>query len=221
MAKQKLQRFAELETFPNVFQQRVTFPHPDHFLKGKWHSDYFKNNSDIVLELGCGRGEYTVYLAEQFPNKNFFGIDIKGNRLWRGAKTALEKGFSNTCFMRIQIDHGIYYFAPNEVSEIWITFPDPQPQQTREHKRLTSPRFLNYYRKFLKPGGVIHLKTDSRFLFDYTREVVAQEKLVVHQDITDIYSYPDLAPELLVRTTYENMFLKKGVPINYIRFSFS
>ena len=123
--------------------------------------------------------------------------------------------------MRIQIDHGIYYFAPNEVSEIWITFPDPQPQQTREHKRLTSPRFLNYYRKFLKPGGVIHLKTDSRFLFDYTREVVAQEKLVVHQDMTDIYSYPDLAPELLVRTTYENMFLKKGVPINYIRFSFS
>jgi tRNA (guanine-N7-)-methyltransferase len=153
VGKDKIRRFAEIDTFSNVFQLDAGKP-----LKGVWAGEFFKNNHPVVLELACGKGEYTVNLAQLFPDKNFIGIDYKGNRIWRGAKTALEENVPNVAFLRIQIENIVDYFAPGEVDEIWITFPDPQPQLGREKKRLTSPRFLDMYKQFLKPGGYINLK---------------------------------------------------------------
>jgi len=171
VGKDKLRRFAEIDTFSNVLQLDAGKE-----FKGKWSGDFFKNNNPLVLELACGKGEYTVNLATMFPDKNFIGIDYKGNRIWRGAKTALEEGVSNVGFLRIQIESILDYFAVGEVDEIWITFPDPQPQISREKKRLTSSRFLDMYKVIVRPGGFINLKTDNDDLHAYTAEKIDRIK---------------------------------------------
>lgn len=175
MGKDKLKRFAEIDTFSNVLQLDAGKP-----FKGEWSKGFFKNNNPAVLELACGKGEYTVNLATLFPDKNFIGIDYKGNRIWRGAKTALEENVPNVAFLRIQIENLLDYFAPGEIDEIWITFPDPQPQLSREKKRLTSPRFLDKYIEILKPGGCVNLKTDNDGLHAYTAEKIEELKLKLH-----------------------------------------
>lgn len=212
MGKRKLQRFAETATFGNVFQR-------DCELSGRWSKDYFGNDHPIVLELGCGRGEYTVNLGRETPGKNLIGIDIKGARLWRGAKTAIEEGLKNIAFLRVQIETIENYFSPGEVSEIWITFPDPQPQVSRSRKRLTSPRFLNHYHTILRPGGTIHLKTDNDGLYDFTLEMIQKYGLHLHGFTADLYNSEILDDILSIKTTYESVYLKKGKNINYIRFS--
>ena len=183
MSKGKLEKFAEVATFPNVFELPFLFKSGDFVLKGKWHDNYFKNENPLVLELGCGKGEYTVGLAEKFPNKNFIGIDIKGSRLWRGAKFALENKMKNVAFVRTRIDHIEMVFAFAEVDEIWITFPDPQPQKTRERKRLTSPMFLNRYTKILKPGGILNLKTDNFQLYEYSKQIAEEMNFKILAEI--------------------------------------
>lgn len=218
MAKRKLQNFAELETFEHVIQHPFEKDDFDHPLKGKWASEFFKNNKPITLELGCGKGEYTVALAQKHPERNYLGVDIKGSRIWRGAKTAFEENMQNVGFIRTQIDRITNFFIPGEIDEIWVTFPDPQPQKTRIRKRLTSPPFLDRYRQILKPGGIVHLKTDSAFLFAYTEEVIAEQKLEVLRISHDIdKDFP--GDELLeIRTFYEMKFRQTGVPINYVKF---
>ncbi len=215
MGKDKLKRFAEVDTFSNVLQLDAGKE-----FKGQWNTGYFKNNNPIVLELACGKGEYTVNLAVMFPEKNFIGIDYKGNRIWRGAKTALEDGVSNVAFLRIQIETILDYFAPGEVDEIWITFPDPQPQVSREKKRLTSPRFLDKYKQLLKPGGVIHLKTDNDGFHLYTSEKINETGLNLHIKTEDLY-HSEYADEVLsIKTYYEKKYLKENKNINYLKFSF-
>jgi tRNA (guanine-N7-)-methyltransferase len=213
MAKKKMQRFAELNTFPNVHQ----FPEN---MAGTWKRQVFGNDHPIVLELGCGKGEYTLGMARHFPEKNFIGLDIKGNRIWRGALTALEEKLPNVAFLRIQIEKINEYFAPGEVSEIWITFPDPQPNKPKTKKRLTSPQFIERYRLVLQPGGTMNLKTDNRMLYDFTLEVIEEKKLKLLAKTDDLYN-SDLLDELLsIQTFYESMFRKEGMPIHYVRFSF-
>ena len=217
MAKHKLQRFAENETFGNLFQrshydcQGVEFP-----LKGKWRTDYFHNDNPIVLELGCGKGEYTIAMAQRDPNKNFIGIDRKGARLWRGCKDALESGMDNVAFLRITIDRIGYYFAEGEVDEIWVTFPDPQLQH--ERRRLVSPRFVGYYRQIMKEGGgALNLKTDSRELYEYVLEVAPEQNWPVLEHVDDVYNEP-CAPILKeVQTFYEKMWLAQGKRISYVK----
>lgn len=209
--KKKLERFAEVGTFSNVFQKDCT-------LKGKWNQDYFKNHQPIVLELGCGRGEYSVALSKLFPEKNFIGVDVKGNRIWRGAKTGIEENLVNLAYLRAQIESLPDYFAENEISEIWITFPDPQPQLSREKKRLTSPRFLENYRKIVKPNSIIHLKTDNKGLYNYTLELLTQMKIIPIIYTSDLY-HSDLLNELLeIKTTYESRYLREGKNITYLSF---
>jgi len=188
--------------------------------KGEWNTGVFKNTNPVVLELACGKGEYTVNLAVLFPNKNFVGVDYKGNRIWRGAKTALEDGVNNVAFLRIQIENLIDYFAPGEIEEIWITFPDPQPQLSREKKRLTSPRFLNMYRQILKPGGFINLKTDNDGFHAYTISQVEQLKLNLHTRTEDLYHSAHADEILSIKTYYEKKYLKDNKNINYLKFSF-
>jgi tRNA (guanine-N7-)-methyltransferase len=218
MTKRKLQRFAENEIFPNVFQPKNIYPPVDHDMKGKWKENFFKNDNPIVLELGCGRGEYTINLAEKFPANNYIGIDFKGARLWRGAKTAIENKMSHVAFLRIQIQRIESYFASNEVNEVWITFPDPQPQQSREHKRLTSHRFLAMYKNLLSKDGTVHLKTDSRDLYEYTLSVIRENNLPLFAFTEDVYN-SDLHDEVLdIKTTYEKIFLQQGSKICYLKF---
>jgi len=217
--KKKRQRFAENETFPHVFQPRATFPHVEHELKGRWSEKFFQNNNPIVLELGCGRGEYTVHLAELYPEKNFIGIDWKGARLWRGAKTSHVNQMKNVAFLRILIQNIQHYFDQNEVSEIWITFPDPQPRQSRERKRLTSPRFLTMYEAILKPGSMIHLKTDNKVLYDYSLETAQTRRYNIITATDDLYAFDLPDPVLNIQTTYENIFLKQGLKICYLKAS--
>lgn len=213
MTKRKLQRFAEIATFDNVFQR-------DCPLKGKWNSAYFKNENPITLELGCGRGEYTVEMARFSPERNFIGADLKGARLWRGAKTAIEEHMQNVAFLRIQIEWLPVYFEKEEIAEIWITFPDPQPQLSREKKRLTSKRFLNYYRSVLKPGGIVHLKTDNEEFFQYTLEMIKEHKLNLLASTSDLYNSSLLNEVLSIKTTYEKVYLKAGKKICYLSFCF-
>ena len=215
MGKDKLRRFAEIDTFSNVFQLDAGKP-----FKGVWAGEFFKNNRPVVLELACGKGEYTVNLAQLFPDKNFIGIDYKGNRIWRGAKTALEENVPNVAFLRIQIENIVDYFAPGEVDEIWITFPDPQPQLSREKKRLTSPRFLEKYKQFLKPGGFINLKTDNDDFYAYTAEKIAELNLGLHIKTDDLYHSPYADEVLSIKTYYEKKYLKDNKNINYLKFSF-
>ncbi|HXC04548.1 MAG TPA: tRNA (guanosine(46)-N7)-methyltransferase TrmB [Bacteroidia bacterium] len=222
MAKKKLQRFGEIKTFPHVFEfnhHEVTKGFP---MAGHWRDTFFSNTNPIVLELGCGKGEYTVGLATRHREKNFIGVDLKGNRIWVGAKQALDAGLKNAAFIRSRIDFIDYCFAPAEVDEIWITFPDPQPQKTRERKRLTCMRFLERYRKFLKPGGTIHLKTDSSPLYEYTLEVIQENKFTLLTHTSDLYSNPSLYPAELteIKTYYEGIFSAKGFKICYLQFNF-
>ena len=215
MGKDKLRRFAEVSGFSNVLQLDAGKP-----FKGTWAAGFFKNSNPVVLELACGKGEYTVNLARMFPDKNFIGIDYKGNRIWRGAKTALEDGVENVGFLRIQIETLLDYFAPGEVDEIWITFPDPQPQISREKKRLTSPRFLDKYKVLLKPGGFVNLKTDNDALHAYTAEKIAETGLSLHVKTEDLY-HSEYADEVLsIKTYYEKKYLKDNKNINYLKFSF-
>lgn len=215
MGKDKLRRFAEIETFDNVLQLDAGKPY-----KGQWSKTFFKNDNPVVLELACGKGEYTVNLARLFPDKNFIGIDYKGNRIWRGAKTALEDGVNNVAFIRMQIETLTEFFAPGEVDEIWITFPDPQPQLSREKKRLTSPRFLNMYKEVLKTGGAVNLKTDNDGFYNYTAEKVQELNLKEHINTADLYKSEYADEVLSIKTYYEKKYLKDNKNINYIKFSF-
>lgn len=217
--KNKLQRFEENRFFQNLFQYSYEQVIKGFPLKGKWHKEFFANDHDIVLELGCGKGEYTIGLARKYPEKNFIGIDIKGARLWRGLKTAEEEGLKNVAFIRTRIDLIEYFFAENEVSDIWITFPDPQIKATRERKRLTSPLFLNRYSKIMRPGGNIHLKTDALLLYDYTREIIDQEGHQLIDFNEDVY-HSELKNEVTaIQTFYEKMWLSYETPIKYLKFS--
>ena len=220
MGKDKLKRFAENLTFPCFVQPEFAqMFRCDHPLKGRWHSDFFHNDRPIVLELGCGRGEYTVALAEREPERNFIGVDIKGARMWRGAKSATERGLGNAAFLRTRIEFITSLFAEGEVAELWITFPDPQLKARRAKKRLTSPLFLGYYSCILAADGAINLKTDSRHLFDYTLEVVRRFGLPCEVAESDIYGSGRADSVLSVKTAYEKLYLDRGVPITYIRFS--
>lgn len=211
-----MKKFCEMETFSNVFQYPYSVLMQQGFpLKGKWHSDFFGNGNPIVLELGCGKGEYTVGLAKRFPDRNFIGVDIKGARMWTGAKQAVADNMPNVAFVRTNIELIASFFAPGEVSEIWITFPDPQMKKT--NKRLTSVRFLNLYRRILEPGGIINLKTDSPFLYTYTRELVRLNGLPVEVDTDDLYA-SGMADDILeIRTFYEQQWLARGLTIKYLR----
>nr|WP_314802337.1 tRNA (guanosine(46)-N7)-methyltransferase TrmB [uncultured Capnocytophaga sp.] len=220
MGKNKLKRFRENETFTNVLQpSREEILSGNFPLKGKWASDFFQNENPIVLELGCGKGEYTVNLAQQYPQKNFIGVDIKGARFWRGAKTALEEKVPNAAFLRCQIELIDMIFASNEVAEIWITFPDPQIKYKRTKHRLTNADFLEKYKKILAPEGLIHLKTDSEFLHGYTLGLLhglGHEILYANHHIYRNEGAP--AEVLAIQTTYEKIYLAQGKPITYIRF---
>ncbi len=222
MGKDKLRRFAENKTFENVVQPTRDEMISNFSLKGKWNRDFFENDNPIVLELGCGKGEYTMALAEKFPDKNFIGIDIKGARFWRGAKTALENGRKNAGFLRTQIELVDCAFAENEVSEIWITFPDPQIKLRRTKHRLTHPDFLKKYHEILHEKGIVHLKTDSEFLHGYTHGIIQSEGHEVLLSNHNVY-HPDnreLPEEITsIQTFYEQKFLDKNKNITYIRFS--
>lgn len=222
MGKNKLKRFAENKTFENVFQPTRQEMIEGFELKGRWKKEFFQNDNPIVLELGCGKGEYTVALAQKYPDKNFIGIDIKGARFWRGAKTAIETGLSNVAFVRTQIELIDYTFAEKEVSEIWITFPDPQIKFRRTKHRLTHPEFLRKYFKVLDDKGLVHLKTDSEFLHGYTHGIIQMEGHEVLLSTHNVY-HPDnkeLPEEITsVQTFYEQKFLKENKNITYIRFS--
>lgn len=216
MGKDKLRKFAEVATFKNVLQLDE-----GKVMKGKWAEKHFGNNKPIVLELACGKGEYTVNLAKYFPERNFIGIDYKGNRIWRGAKTALEEGIENVAFLRIQIETLLDYFDAGEVDEIWITFPDPQPQISREKKRLTSDKFLESYKIVLKVGGYVNLKTDNDDLHAYTCEKLQELSLLIHAKTEDLY-HSDLVDDVLsIKTYYEKKYLVHNKNINYLKFSFS
>lgn len=223
MAKNKLRKFQEMKAWNNVFEPTLdpesikSFP-----FKGKWHSDYFKNDHPIVLELGCGKGEYTVGLAKHYPDKNFIGIDIKGARMHAGAKTAIDEGLHNAAFLRTKIDFITDYFTENEVDEIWLTFSDPQPVKPR--KRLTSSLFINRYRKVLKKGGLVHLKTDSDLLFESTEDEIKEHGYEQVELTWNLYSSlpEDLDPRirdiLHIKTHYEQLFTAKGSVIKYCSF---
>lgn len=217
MAKHKLQRFDEMAGFSHVFQPSTEICRSDSFsMKGKWASEYFKNNNPIVLELGCGKGEYTVGLAEKFLNKNFIGVDIKGARMWRGAKTAIDNKLTNVAFVRCRIDNICSIFGTEEINEIWITFPDPQPGKAK--KRLTSPKFLNHYTNFLQKTGFVNLKTDNTMLYEYTLNVINHNNLNPVKNTEDLYN-SDISDDILsIKTHYESLFLKQGIPIKFIRF---
>jgi tRNA (guanine-N7-)-methyltransferase len=221
MAKRKLKKFTEVSSFDNCFflsfEQARDGGLP---LRGNWHKEYFENNNPIVLELGCGKGEYTVGLAKRFPNKNFIGVDIKGNRIWTGAKTAIEEKMSNVAFIRTRIDFIDTCFANNEVDEIWITFPDPQPQKTRVRNRLTNMMFITRYQKILKEGGLINLKTDNEPFYEYTKEVVEENKFEVLDSTNDLYADIEKRDEVLtsIKTYYEKKFSDLGFKICYLKF---
>lgn len=217
MGKNKLKKFADMETIDFVFQYPFARLQQEGFdLRGKWHSDFFGNSNPIVLELGCGKGEYTVGLARRFPDKNFIGIDIKGARMWTGASQAREAAMGNVAFVRTSIELIRSFFAPGEVAEIWITFPDPQMKKVR--KRLTSTRFMELYRGVLADGGLIHLKTDSPFLYRYTSLMTALNGLPVECQTDDLYQ-SGLADDILdIKTHYERQWLARGLSIKYIKF---
>ena len=225
MSKNKLKKFAEMETFRNVFQcgaREMVEGSPVVAMRGKWHKEYFHNENPIVLELGCGRGEYTVGLAARYPDKNYIGIDIKGARMWAGAKQAELAGMKNVAFLRTNIEMLAHFFAPNEVAEIWITFPDPQMKKAT--KRLTSTYFMARYRQLLRPNGIIHLKTDSPFLYTYTQAMVKENGYPLLVDTSDLYgdeAMRQLGDEVsearALQTHYEHQWLDRGLTIKYLR----
>jgi tRNA (guanine-N7-)-methyltransferase len=241
MGKNKQAQWNELASFDKVIQPEIgSVSSDDHIIKGHWKKDMFRNDNPLVLELGCGKGEYTTGLAARFPGKNFIGIDIKGARMWRGAKTATEQKLPNVAFLRTRIEFIGSFFACDEVDEIWVTFPDPHPGGRQANKRLTSPRFLNSYRTFLKNKGPVHLKTDNTELYEYTNSVVRSNYLEIIYSTNDLYSV-DFESEsgadseraslhetigdrssvngiLSIKTHYEKLFLAQGVKINYLSF---
>jgi tRNA (guanine-N7-)-methyltransferase len=211
MGQKKLIRFAEIETFPNVLQ----YPQD---IKGKW-KDFFKSNNPITLELACGKGEYAVGLGRLHPQRNFIGVDVKGNRMWVGAKKALKENLKNIAFLRTQIDRINEYFDQDEVNEIWITFPDPQLRQSKHKKRLTHPKYLRFYQQLLKPNGLIHLKTDSPVLYEFTKQVIELYELALHTDYNNVYEQPSLSNELQIKTHYEGLDIAGSNRIHYLCFS--
>ncbi|MGE0561418.1 MAG: tRNA (guanosine(46)-N7)-methyltransferase TrmB [Flavobacteriales bacterium] len=223
----KISRWKEMESFPNVIEPKFyDVFEKDHPYKGNWRQEVFKNSNPIVLELGCGRGEYSVGLGQHYPDKNFIGLDIKGARIWKGAKQALDQNLRNIFFIRTHIDLITSFFAPNEVDEIWITFPDPQPQKTRARKRLTAPMFIDRYKKLLKPNGIIHLKTDNEGFFRYTLEEIERNNFNLIEHTFNLYN-EDLKnldsktqDILSIKTYYENLFSQKGHKIHYLKFTF-
>ena len=217
MSKGKLAKFADMAAFPHVFEYPFSVVDEVPFeMRGAWNERFFKNDHPIVLELGCGRGEYTVGLGRLFPEKNFIGVDIKGARMWSGAKESAETGMTNVAFLRTNIEIIDRFFAPGEVSEIWLTFSDPQMKKAT--KRLTSTYFMERYRRFLVDNGLIHLKTDSNFMFTYTRYMVEHNHLPVEVLTDDLY-HSGLADEILsIRTYYEQQWLDRGLNIKYLRF---
>lgn len=222
MSKGKLQKFAEMETFKNVFQYPYSVIDNSVFeMKGKWREQYFNNNNPIVLELGCGKGEYTVELAKLYPDVNFIGVDIKGARMHTGAKQALEEGLSNVAFLRTNIEVIDRFFAEDEVQEIWLTFSDPQMKNPR--KRLSSTFFMERYRRFMSDGGIIHIKTDSNFLFTYTTYMVERNQLPVLFRTEDLYHTEGIDEAtkkiLSIQTYYEAQWIERGLNIKYMKFS--
>jgi tRNA (guanine-N7-)-methyltransferase len=210
MGQKKLIRFAEIETFPNVFQYPAG-------MQGKWNT-VFKNDRPVTLELACGKGEYAVGMGRIFPDRNFIGIDLKGNRIWVGAKIALKESLTNVVFIRSLIDKITDYFAPGEVQEIWLTFPDPQLRISRAKKRLTHPKFLRLYQQILAPGGYINLKTDSPVLYNFTKEVICLYDLEIETDIDNLYAQPVSDPVLSIQTHYEKLDIAQSNRIHYLRF---
>lgn len=210
MGQKKLIRFEAIKSFPNVME------YPEN-IKGNWHN-YFKNNNPITLELACGKGEYTIGLAKMYHNRNFIGIDIKGNRIWRGAKTALDEELHHVAFLRTQIDTITNYFATNEVAEIWITFPDPQLRTSKAKKRLTHPKFLRLYQQLLQPNGLIHLKTDSPVLYRFTKTVINTFELACAVDFDNAYNQPNISKELCITTHYEQLDIANSNRIHYLQF---
>ena len=226
MGHGKLERFAENASFEHVLQP--TFEEVTHGafpLRGKWNSDFFHRDAPLVLELGCGKGEYTTGLAQSYPERNYIGVDIKGARIWRGARTVKELGLTNVAFLRTHVDHLLKVFGPGEVSEIWLTFSDPQLGKDR--KKLTSPLFLARYKEVMAPGGIINLKTDSPELYQYTLDIIAEQKLPLYESSADVYgelvqrSTPEFQAVLNIRTFYEQMWLGEGKRIHYCRFGIS
>ena len=210
MAQKKLQRFADIKEFANVLE----YPQE---MGGKWHQ-FFRNDNPVVLELACGKGEYTVGLARLHHNTNYIGVDIKGNRIWRGAKTALDENLKNAAFLRTSIEQLGDYFTPGEVQEIWITFPDPQLRASKQKKRLTHPRFLRTYQRILNQNGVVHLKTDSPHLYNFTKQVIELYNLHLITDNDNVYAGENIAPELSIKTHYEKMDIARSNTIYYLQF---
>lgn len=223
--KRKLEHFAEMKTFPHVFEPELKEVfRTEYKMMGKWRELFFKNNNPIVLELGCGKGEYSVGMARAFPEKNFIGIDIKGARMWRGAKTAEEEGLNNIAFLRTRIEFIQACFANNEIDEIWITFPDPQQKDRREKKRLTGPLFIERYKQFLKRDGVINLKTDSAFFYDFSVDECEKNQFEVLFSTPNLYKegieqFDNQMQEILkIKTHYEQIFTQKGHSIHFLKF---
>lgn len=216
MGKGKLARFEENKQLENVFQPTIDELKVGYKLKGKWNENVFENQGNITLELGCGKGEYTVGLSALYPERNFIGVDIKGARLWRGAKTTSEEERNNVAFLRTHIGNLPQVFASNEVAEIWLPCPDPQMKRAR--KRLTGSFFLNRYQNFLEDGGFVHLKTDSNFMYQYTKAIIEHNELPLLIADENIYASKSLKPELEIKTFYEQQFLNRGIPSKYICF---
>jgi tRNA (guanine-N7-)-methyltransferase len=215
----KLRRFSENESRYNVLQ-----PGKDIYeaIKGKWNSEYFKNENDIIIELACGRGEYTIGMARMFADKNFIGVDIKGDRIWKGSGFGIEEKLGHVAFLRTEIILLEKFFADHEISDIWITFPDPRPRDRDEKRRLTSPRFLDIYKRLLKPGGIVRLKTDNTGLYEYTLEILQERDDITNLHFTNDLYYSDLKPECYdIRTRYEQKFNDQGHDIKYLRFEFN
>lgn len=211
MAQKKLERFAAIKTFPNVLE----YPQD---MNGNWHA-FFKNENPLILELACGRGEYTVGLSQLHPQQNFIGVDIKGNRMFIGAKKCLAENRGNAAFLRTQIEKISDYFNPSEVDEIWITFPDPQLRISKAKKRLTHPRFLRLYKQILKPGGFIHLKTDSPDLYRFTKTVAELYGLSIVEDLDNVYNQAFIKQELAIKTHYESLDIAQSKRIHYLKFT--
>jgi tRNA (guanine-N7-)-methyltransferase len=217
VGKNKLAKFAEMAHFENVYQPSFSEVRDHPFaMKGNWAVSYFRNESPVAVELGCGKGEYAVQLASKFPDRNYIGIDVKGARIYTGAKVAIENGLKNAAFVRTRIENTAYLFAWGEIDEIWLTFPDPQPKKVS--KRLTSTYFLNLYLKFLKRGGEIHVKTDSMFLYSYTLAVVNLNGFEITCQTDDLYASEIQGFEKGIITSYEKQWLERGIPIKYLSF---
>jgi len=227
MGKNKLKKFSDLRSIPNVYEN---FNPEDHYLtngedekvemKGKWRSDFFKNENPIVLELACGKGEYSIGLAQMYPHKNFIGVDIKGARIWNGANQAIEENLNNVAFLRTRIELITDYFEKNEIDEIWIIFPDPFLKKSKSNRRLTSNAFINKYREILKPSGLIHLKTDSPQLYDFTLETISKDdKCVINYQNDNIYAIDLAYKELIIKTYYEKSHLEDGRTIKYVQYT--